>query len=102
MVRAGSGPARQVPSSDDPMTISQAPDDQPGIRLTPVDFDPFADATHRATTLPLSEAQREIWAAVQMGPEASCAYNLCFALRLVGDVSAEDLRPLVQQLFDRH
>jgi amino acid adenylation domain-containing protein len=52
--------------------------------------------------VPLSEAQREIWAAVQMGSEASCAFNLCFALRLVGAVSVEALRLSIQHLFDRH
>jgi len=84
------------------MSTPKPPDDQSGIELTPVEFDPFAGATGQPATIPLSEGQREIWVAAQMGPAASCAYNLCFALRLVGTVSAEDLRSSVQSLFDRH
>jgi amino acid adenylation domain-containing protein len=84
------------------MTTSKSPDDQPGIELTPVEFDPFADEAGQTTTIPLSEGQREIWIAAQMGPEASCAYNQCFAVRLVGAVSVEDLRSSVQSVFDRH
>lgn len=75
-----------------------SPDDS---RLVPVDFDPFGEAT-AGETLPLTEAQREVWAAAQMGPEASCAYNQCYALRLVGDVSMAALLGAIQQLFDRH
>jgi amino acid adenylation domain-containing protein len=84
------------------MTASKSPENRFGIEFTPVEFDPFADATGQPTTIPLSEGQREIWAAAQMGSEASCAYNLCFALRLVGTVSVEDLQSSVQSVFDRH
>jgi hypothetical protein len=73
-----------------------------GFRLTPVDFDPFSDVRDRTASFALSEAQREIWAAVQMGPEASCAFNLCFALQIVGAVSVDDLRSSLRHLFDRH
>jgi amino acid adenylation domain-containing protein len=69
--------------------------------LTPVDFDPFAEVALDGP-FALSEAQREIWAVVQMGPEASCAYNQCFVLRLDGDVSVSALRRAVQLVFDRH
>jgi amino acid adenylation domain-containing protein len=71
------------------------------VTLAPVDFDPFADASP-PKAFPLSDAQREIWSVVQMGPEASCAYNLCFALRLVGAVAPDALRSAVGHLFARH
>jgi len=58
------------------------------MALTPVDFDPFADAAAPAL-LPLTEPQAEVWAAVQMGDEASCAYNQCYSLQLRGPLSAE-------------
>ena len=53
----------------------------PGVPLTPVDFDPFAE-TAVSDVLPLTEPQAEIWAAAQMGSDASCAYNQCFLLTL--------------------
>lgn len=55
-----------------------------------------------AKSVPLSEAQREIWAVAQLGPDASCVFNLCSALRLTGRVAVEALRGAVQQLFQRH
>ena len=82
------------------MTTRRA--DDPGeVTLAPVDFDPFAEAPS-PTVYPLSEAQREIWSVVQMGPEASCAYNQCFALRLTGPVSSDALRGAVAHLLARH
>ncbi len=46
-----------------------------GVPLTPVEFDPFSESA-AADGLPLTEPQREMWLAVQMGDEASCAYNV--------------------------
>jgi amino acid adenylation domain-containing protein len=68
---------------------------------TPVDFDPFADDPARAE-LPLIEPQREIWAAAQMGDDASRAYNLCHALVLRGPLSHESMQNALQQVVDRH
>lgn len=51
---------------------------------------------------PMSEAQREIWSVVQMGPEASCAYNQCFVVSLRGDVSLDAMKHAVQRIFERH
>lgn len=70
--------------------------------LAPGSVAPTPPETDSGVAFPLSEAQREIWAAVQLGAEASCAFNLCFALRLVGTVSTDDLRSSIQHLFDRH
>jgi amino acid adenylation domain-containing protein len=84
------------------MTVSAFPSGQSGARLTPVEFDPFGGTADQPTIIPLSEGQREIWVAAQMGREASCAFNLCFAFRLVGTVSTENLRSAVQAAFDRH
>ena len=71
------------------------------IALTPVDFDPFAE-TAAADVLPLTEPQAEVWAAVQMGNEASCAYNQCFSLTLRGALSAESMQNALRQVMDRH
>ena len=69
--------------------------------FTPVDFDPFADAVS-ADVLPLTEPQTEVWVAVQMGDEASCAYNQCFSLTLRGPLSAESMESALRQTMDRH
>jgi amino acid adenylation domain-containing protein len=71
------------------------------IALTSVDFDPFAE-TAVSDVLPLTEPQTEIWAAVQMGRDASCAYNQCFSLTLRGALSAESMQNALRQVMDRH
>lgn len=73
----------------------------PRVQLTPVDFDPFA-ADGLAAILPLTEAQQEMWGAVQMGREASCSYNQRYAVRLRGNLDVDALRSAIQRLLDRH
>jgi len=68
----------------------------------PVDFDPFRDAVAQPVHFPLTEAQREVWASVQMGAEASNAYNVCHAFRVRGAFSMEAMKAALQQLVDRH
>src|SRR5262245_3442616 len=68
--------------------------------LIPVDFDPFADRAVRS--LPLTPAQTEMWAAAQLGLEASCSRNQCFVLALRGPVSAESMQRALQTVADRH
>lgn len=70
--------------------------------LTPVDFDPFAAEATEVEQFPMTEAQREIWAAVQMGQHASCAYNQCFPLRLQGAFSLDSMHDAIQKLIARH
>lgn len=48
-------------------------------------FDPFA-GEEILLTAPSTEPQREIWTSVQMGSDASCAYNESVSLRLLGDL----------------
>jgi amino acid adenylation domain-containing protein len=59
-------------------------------------------ASPQQTSAPMSEAQLELWAAVEMGREASCSYNLCFSLALNGKIFVDDLKASVQRVFDRH
>ena len=73
----------------------------PHVHLTPVDFDPFA-ADRLAATLPLTEAQQEMWAAVQMGREASCSYNQRFTVRLRGELDLDAMRAAIRELLARH
>jgi amino acid adenylation domain-containing protein len=68
--------------------------------LVPVDFDPFAPAP--AESLPLTEAQREMWTAAMMGREANCSYNQCFAFELEGPLDAGSLRAALAGVVARH
>ena len=68
---------------------------------TSVDFDPFADGD-LLLTAPATESQKEIWASVQMGNEANCAYNESQTLRLKGDLDVASLQSALQQLVLRH
>jgi len=66
-----------------------------------VDFDPFA-AGELLLTAPATESQKEIWASVQMGADANCAYNESQSLRLQGLLNVEALRSALQELVQRH
>ncbi|WP_427161994.1 non-ribosomal peptide synthetase [Aliinostoc sp. HNIBRCY26] len=70
-------------------------------RLTAVDFDPFAEG-ELLLTAPATESQKEIWASVQMGEAANCAYNESQSLRLKGKLDLEALQFALQQLVQRH
>ncbi len=69
--------------------------------MIPVDFDPFADAGD-AGRFPLTEPQREVFAASQVSAEASCAYNQCFELRLRGPLSVASMARALSQVVERH
>lgn len=66
-----------------------------------VDFDPFAEG-ELVNTAAATESQREIWASVQMGDEANCAYNESQTLTLRGHLDVAALRTALQTLVDRH
>jgi amino acid adenylation domain-containing protein len=55
-----------------------------------------------AKAVPLTDAQREIWFAAQMGVAVSTAYNESAALDLRGPFQMDALRRAVQQLVERH
>lgn len=55
-----------------------------------------------AITMPLSEAQHQLWLASQIGPEGSLAYNINTTLELRGKIDTDALRRSVQGLVDRH
>ncbi len=69
--------------------------------LTAVDFDPFAGGEVLLTAL-ATAAQKEIWASVQMGTGANCAYNESQSLRLQGDLDVTAWQAAVQSLIQRH
>ncbi len=55
-----------------------------------------------ARDLPLTEAQKEVWAVAQFGPEASAAYNLATVLRLRGELNKDALGRAFQTVVSRH
>jgi len=61
-----------------------------------------AEDLSRVKSLPLTDAQREIWFATQMGAAASTAYNESCTLHLRGAFEAEAMRRATQQLIERH
>lgn len=53
-------------------------------------------------SFPLTDAQREIWLACQMGIGASCAYNESFTLALRGPLALDRFCQALQVAVDRH
>jgi amino acid adenylation domain-containing protein len=51
---------------------------------------------------PLTEAQREIWLAAQLGPDASCAFNESCSVHLRGPLDHEALRRAWTEVVSRH
>ncbi|WP_434686357.1 non-ribosomal peptide synthetase [Pseudanabaena minima] len=70
-------------------------------KFTTVDFNPFADG-ELLLTAPATESQKEIWASVQMGSDANCAYNESQKLWLRGILNTDALRLALQELVLRH
>ncbi len=52
--------------------------------------------------IPLTEEQLELWVASQLGPEASCAYNLTSRISLRGSLHSERLLEAIQSLIERY
>ncbi|WP_223645098.1 non-ribosomal peptide synthetase [Corallococcus sp. EGB] len=73
----------------------------PPMQDMPDDFDPFAGPA-LLLTAPSTEPQREVWTGVQMGPDASCAFNESMSVRLQGPLDVECLRAALQDLLERH
>ncbi|QDE69384.1 non-ribosomal peptide synthetase [Myxococcus xanthus] len=55
-----------------------------------------------ARTLPMTEAQRQLWVLAQMNPGGSISYNLSMSLRLEGVLQRELLQRAIQHVVDRH
>ena len=70
-------------------------------RLVAVEFDPF-DGRPIERTIPSTEAQREVFIASRMGPEASCAYNESVSLELTGALDRATLEAAFTALIARH
>lgn len=71
------------------------------LRAIPVDFDPFREG-ELVLTVPSTEAQEEIWLAVQMGDEANCAFNESIWMRCRGHLDVAAVQAAFQHLMARH
>jgi len=52
--------------------------------------------------VPLTEPQKEVWLASQLGEDASCAFNESLTLALEGPLDADALVPALAELVARH
>jgi amino acid adenylation domain-containing protein len=73
--------------------------DAPGLDTD--DFDPFAQPALERV-VPTTDAQREVWFASRLSPEASLAYNESISLRIRGPLDAGALRAALQAVVARH
>jgi iturin family lipopeptide synthetase A len=53
-------------------------------------------------TIPLTEAQKQLWMLAQLGDDGSVAYNESVTLQLQGPVNAKAMTKALQQIVDRH
>ena len=53
-------------------------------------------------TVPITEAQMELWLATQLGDDASRSFNQVFMVRLRGSLQLAELGRAVQAVVDRH
>lgn len=53
-------------------------------------------------TVPMIEAQKELWFMAQMGDEASRAYNISKTIHLRGALNLQAMRKAVQEIVNRH
>ena len=90
--------SEEVPALVTPQLVQTATTETPsGVARSAADA-----AEEEVLTLPLNEAQMELWLAAGADPEASCAYNQSLLIHLRGPISCEALRESVQELVDRH
>jgi amino acid adenylation domain-containing protein len=75
--------------------------DESEMRLTAVEFDPFA-LPELQQVFPATDAQRELWAATQISTEASLAFNEASTLRLKGPLQPAILQQAITVLVARH
>jgi amino acid adenylation domain-containing protein len=69
--------------------------------LAAIDFDPFIDG-EILLTAPATAAQKEMWLAVQISPEANLACLLSQSLQLTGKLNQSALQQAFQELIARH
>jgi amino acid adenylation domain-containing protein len=66
-------------------------------------IDPASNSAEAsANRVSLTEAQKEIWIAAQMGADANCAYNESCSLKLIGALDVPTLQLALERFVERH
>lgn len=63
---------------------------------------PVATKAAADAFLPMTDAQREVWLAAQLGEDISRTYNEAYLIRVQGPLRADVLRESFQELVNRH
>jgi natural product biosynthesis luciferase-like monooxygenase protein/amino acid adenylation domain-containing protein len=74
----------------------------PVITAADARAEPPAKETAAVRSIPLTDAQRQLWITTQIGPDASRAFNESATLRMRGPLDPAAMRVALQQLVDRH
>ena len=98
MVEAGFLPPPSSGSKRTSTVTTQTADTPPRERQ----IVPVAAGLGGVDQFPLTEAQKEIWLAAQMGGEAALGYNESLKLEFHGRFDAELFRAAIQQIVNRH
>lgn len=75
---------------------------EPAVSLPPAATTAPARELVSPAAFPLTDSQREVWLACQMGAEASCAFNEGVSLRLRGPLDVAALTQSLEDLVGRH
>jgi amino acid adenylation domain-containing protein len=99
MVDAGFLPP---PPGSGSKSVGSANDGQIRTKAKENQIAPVMASTAESDQFPLTEAQKEIWLAAQMGGEAAVGYNESLKLEFRGNFDAELFRAAIQQIIRRH
>ncbi|NOK74173.1 MAG: hybrid non-ribosomal peptide synthetase/type I polyketide synthase, partial [Chloroflexi bacterium AL-N5] len=99
-LREGGFLPEKPPSPTDPETPPDSADSPNGFKKKPK----IADVNDNGTlsTVPLNDAQYQLWVATQLEDGALCAYNEALVLALRGSLSLQTLQYAIQHVVDRH
>jgi len=61
-----------------------------------------AEPKTQPRSLPLNEAQRQLWTLAQLSEAGSLAYHVPIVLKLTGQLDMDALTQSIQYLVDRH
>ncbi|MDO8544835.1 MAG: amino acid adenylation domain-containing protein [Opitutaceae bacterium] len=99
---AGADVAAPITNGREPGAGLTVDTTRPSAAALPTDHMRASTVTLAAQCIPLTDAQREIWYACQLGAAASAAYNESITLQLDGPLSVAALRRAVESLVARH
>jgi natural product biosynthesis luciferase-like monooxygenase protein/amino acid adenylation domain-containing protein len=72
------------------------------VLTEPVSYSVVERPVKEVRSIPLTDAQRQLWITTQIGPDASRAFNESVTLRMRGPLDVEAMRLALQRLVERH